>query len=264
MYNKHGLGKIIHDLRSKSTFSQEHLARELGVSRTAISQMESGERGVSSVELRRLAEIFAVSADFLLGLETETMVVLEQPKSYGKTRSTPPVRISVPQKKVEKFKQVLLYLLERCAGKPNVGETVVYKLLYFADFNFYEIFEEQLTGATYRKLPFGPVPLEFAKIIMQMEKNKELTSVQSDYYEYSQKRYIPLVKPNLQLLTAAEKSVLDSVIDRFSDKSARWLSDYSHEDIPWKATAEKQIIDYELVFYRSPAYSVRDSNLGER
>jgi len=40
-------------------------------------------------------------------------------------------RISVPTLKLNKFKNVLLYILERCAGKPNVGETVLNKLLYF-------------------------------------------------------------------------------------------------------------------------------------
>ena len=64
----------------------------------------------------------------------------------------------MPTLQVDKFKNVLLYILERCAGKPNVGETVLYKLLYFADFNYYELYEEHLTGAKYRKLPFGPVP----------------------------------------------------------------------------------------------------------
>lgn len=31
-----------------------------------------------------------------------------------------------------------VYLLTTCA-KPNIGEPVLYKLLYFSDFNFYEI-----------------------------------------------------------------------------------------------------------------------------
>jgi len=29
----------------------------------------------------------------------------------------------VPILKIEKFKNILLYILEKCAGKPNVGET---------------------------------------------------------------------------------------------------------------------------------------------
>lgn len=252
------LHAIIQDQRVKRSWSQEQLAKELGVPRTAISQIENGERGVSSSELKKLCEIFGVTADFLLGLENEPKVVLGK----APAKKTLPVqeRISVPHYKVEKFKQVLLYLLERCGGKPNVGETVVYKLLYFADFNFYELFEEQLTGATYRKLQFGPVPREFSEIVKDMIDHKELATVEDTYYGYKQTRYIPLKKADLNHLSAAEKTVLDSVVERFSDKSAKWLSDYSHDDVPWKATAEKEVIDYELVFYRTPAYSVRDDN----
>ncbi len=49
-----------------------------------------------------------------------------------------------------------------------MGEPVLYKLLYFADFNYYELYEEHLTGARYRKLPYGPVPQKPDAIINQM------------------------------------------------------------------------------------------------
>jgi len=257
----HKLNELIQSLRTKGSWPQEKLAQALDIPRSAISQIESGDRSVSSNELRKLCEFFGVTADFLLGLETETQVILGKPPN--KKSSKPQERISVPHYRVEKFKQVLLYLLERCGGKPNVGETVIYKLLYFADFDFYELFEEQLTGATYRKLQYGPVPLQFDKIVKQMVEHKELAKIKDNYYGHSQTRYIPLKKSDLAQLTAAEKTVLDQVIDRFSDKSATWLSEYSHHDMPWQATTEKQIIDYELVFYRTPAYSVRDDTGAE-
>lgn len=256
------LSEIIQEQRTKRSWSQDQLAAELGVSRSAISQIENGERGVSSAELKRLSEVFGVTADFLLGLESEPEVILGDPPK--KKSNHLPERISVPYHRIEKFKNVLLYLLERCGGKPNIGETVLYKLLYFADFNFYELYEEHMTGATYRKLQYGPVPREFGEIVKEMIRRKDLTSVKDSFYGYPQTRYIPLKKADLNQLTAAEKTVLDSVVERLSDKSAKWLSDYSHEDIPWKATAEKDVIDYELVFYRTPAYSVRDDNSDEQ
>ena len=42
-----------------------------------------------------------------------------------------------------------------------------------------------------------------------------------------------------------------------SDWSASAISDYSHNDIPWKATEDGEIINYELAFYRELPYSVR-------
>jgi len=82
------------------------------------------------------------------------------------------IRISVPEISLEKFKNVLLYLAEQCAGKPNVGETVINKLLYFCDFNYYEIYEEHLTGAKYIKRQYCPVPIGIENIIEQMQIDK--------------------------------------------------------------------------------------------
>lgn len=170
------------------------------------------------------------------------------------------VRISVPNLKVDKFKEILLYILERCAGKPNVGETLLYKLLYFADFNYYEIYEEHLTGAEYRKLPFGPVPQRLDSIIKQMISSKLIKRIKTEYHGYPQTRYMPLVKPNLNSLKAGEKDILDKVIEQFSDWSATAISDYSHKDMPWLASKDGEVIDYELAFYREHPYSARTYN----
>ncbi|MDP1843936.1 MAG: Panacea domain-containing protein [Sediminibacterium sp.] len=166
-------------------------------------------------------------------------------------------RISVPTLQVSKFKNVLLYILERCAGKPNFGETVLYKLLYFADFNYYELYEEQLTGATYRKLPYGPVPQKLDSIVLQMIDKGQLQRVKTEYHGYQQTRYLPLVKANLTQMKASEKEVIDKVIDQLSDWSAAAISNYSHKDMPWVASKEGEIINYELAFYREAPYSVR-------
>ena len=35
------------------------------------------------------------------------------------------------------------------------------------------------------------------------------------------------------------------------------VSDMGNEDMPWKITKKKEVIDDESVFYRNPVYSVR-------
>ena len=45
--------------------------------------------------------------------------------------------------------------------------------------------------------------------------------------------------------------------------SAKEISEYSHGDMPWRATEDYEIIDYGFVFYRDPEYTVKvynDSN----
>lgn len=240
-------------LRERMDLSQEEVAEAIKTSRTAISQIENCERGVSSLELAAFSKLFKVSTDYILGLEKElTMTLPKEPSQLPKQD----MRISIPKVKINKFKQVLLYILEQCAGKPNIGKTVLYKLLYFSDFNYYETYEEQLTGATYKKLQYGPIPIEFRGLVDSME-GKEIKRITATYKGYPQERYIPLVKADLSLLKASEKEIIDRVLMAHSDKTATEISNYSHEDVPWKATKDKDVIDYELVFYRTPAYSVR-------
>lgn len=241
-------------LREKMGLSQEEVAETIQIPRSAISQIENNERGVSGLELASFSKLFEVSTDYILGLEeAPEVVVIKEPRTKPKQG----LRITIPKIKVEKFKQVLLYILEQCSGKPNIGTTVLYKLLYFADFNYYETYEEQMTGATYKKLQYGPIPIEFLSLVSAMEKEGEIKKINSEYRHYPQVRYIPLVKADLSKLKASEKEIIDKVLMAHSDKTATEISDYSHEDIPWKATKDKDTIDYELVFYRAPAYSVR-------
>jgi uncharacterized phage-associated protein len=167
------------------------------------------------------------------------------------------MRIDVPQKNSLKFREVILYILNKIGAKPNIGETVLYKLLYFIDFDYYEKYEVQLIGATYRKNKFGPTPLEFKAIIQQMKKAEDLMIVTGKYFEYPQTKYLPLRSAKLSVLNAQEISLIDQVLERLSDKNASQISEYSHQDVPWLSTLDGQSIPYESVFYRTPAYSVR-------
>jgi uncharacterized phage-associated protein len=152
---------------------------------------------------------------------------------------------------------VLLYVLAKIGAKPNVGETVLYKLLYFIDFDYYETYEEQLIGATYIRNHFGPTPVEFQELIRQMIDDKELAKIQRPYFDYEQKKYLPLRAPDLSKLSGQEVEMINDVLNRLSDMTAKEISSYSHNDIPWQITPEGEAIEYESVFYRTPAYSVR-------
>jgi len=60
------LGQRVQKARSTLHYSQEYVARKLGISRSAVSQIECGKRKVSSNELSVLCRLFDISADELL------------------------------------------------------------------------------------------------------------------------------------------------------------------------------------------------------
>jgi transcriptional regulator with XRE-family HTH domain len=252
------LGTKIKKIREKLGLSQEELGKKLGIGRVAVSQIETGDRKISAEEIADFSKVFNIPTDILLNIKKDIEVVFEK-QEMKKKETKQEIRISVPQKNLQKFKEILIYILEKVGSKPNVGETVLYKLLYFMDFNFYEKYEEQLIGATYIKNHHGPTPKEFVKIVEEMIDNEELVKIQNKYFEHLQKKYLPLRKPDLSLLSAREKEAIDDVLNsRLSDMNATQISEYSHGDVPWKATDDGEIIDYESVFYRNAPYSVRE------
>ncbi|MEZ7957334.1 MAG: Panacea domain-containing protein [Rubritalea sp.] len=213
---------------------QKELMAILELSRPLISAIQSGKRELTIQQKEKLESYFS------------SLASLEN------------VRIHIPQKNIEKFKQVLLYVLNKVGAKPNVGQTVIYKLLYFIDFDYYEKYEKQLMGLTYMKNTFGPTPKEFKSVVDEMIDQGEIDAVRAKHFDHKQKKYLPVVEPDLSQFTAQEVAMIDSVLSRYSDFSATKLSDLSHEDTPWQMAKDKENIDYEFAFYRPERFSVRE------
>jgi transcriptional regulator with XRE-family HTH domain len=254
------IGERIKFLRNLSGLSQEDLAETLEIDRGTLSNIERNERELKAEEVRLFSETLNISANQLLGIDPLPEVTLEPNLINQTNKEHISLRINVPSKNVQKFKEVLLYILGKVGAKPNVGETVIYKILYFIDFNHYEQFEEQLIGATYIKSPFGPTPAEFNLIIKEMIKESEIEKISSTYFKKEQKKYLPRREANLTIFSGIEIKTIDEVLDRLSDMNATSISAYSHEDIPWIVTPNGAPINYETVFYRTPAYSMRSND----
>ncbi|MFA5799459.1 MAG: helix-turn-helix domain-containing protein [Candidatus Peribacteraceae bacterium] len=245
----------LRQLREKCGYSQAQVAQELGVSRPTYLQIEKGERELTVPEAQKLASLYGMSLEELVS-EKKKETSVEIPAEV-QADSKPPYRISVPRKNLKKFKEVLLYILEKVGAKKNIGETALYKILYFIDFDFYEKFEEQLIGATYIKNHYGPTPVEFRGIARTMLAKKELLLVKSKYFDYDQKKYLPLRKPDLSVISALEKEHIDWELQRLSDMNGSELREFSHGDIPWKIYEPGEKLSYESVFYRDKQYSQR-------
>ncbi|TSC83459.1 MAG: Uncharacterized protein G01um101417_573 [Parcubacteria group bacterium Gr01-1014_17] len=255
---------FIKSLRTQRNFSQLEIAEKLGISRSSYIAFEQGKRQLTLAEAGELSKIFEISLeDIQTGTISMPEIILEKYKKSSKTKVVDnkiQERISVPQEHLEKFKQVLLYLLAKIGGKPNVGQTVLYKLLYFIDFDYYEKFEEQLIGARYMKNTHGPTPVIFAKLISDLEREGKIETVKSKFYKYEQKKFLvnPAVSPDVSTLSARELSHIDWELNRLSDMTAAQISALSHIDTPWVVAKDRECLNYEFVFYRPVETSVRE------
>ena len=242
------LAMRIRNLRINAGLSQADLAENLGIARQSVGQIESGIRDVNSIELAHIAKLFGVSADSLLNQE-------ELKKRHSEFSG----KLNIVFR-AEKLRNTLLYVLSRCGGKPNVGETVLYKLLYFIDFDSFETRGETVTGLQYVKYPFGPVPLSclYLPVVRDMEKQGDLEIVKQIYHGMAQKKYVALADPDPDAFSGAEMKLINDVIDRLSDMTATQIKTYVHGDAPWLNTEAEEVIDYRRVFERTAPFARSD------
>ncbi len=158
---------------------------------------------------------------------------------------------------IEKFKQVLQYVILKTSTIDNVGKTVLYKILYFIDFNYYELFEEKLTGETYLKYPYGPAPRDFDDVMSELKDERLIEEKKWTEGRYSRIKYLSTVEPGTSKIAKEELDFIDENIDKYSHFNATQISEHSHKDIPYVAAEDFEELDYELVFYRDAELSVR-------
>lgn len=249
---------LLRKLREEYGLTQDAVAKKLSMSRPTYILLEQGKRELTLREAEQVALIFDISLDELaLGKQRAVTVVLSKTKTVKKVAPVD-IRISVPMENKEKFKQVLLYVLGKVGGKPHVGMTALYKLLYFIDFDYYEKYEEQLMGATYIHNRYGPSPVAFAKIVKEMEHEGTIETIETKYFQHDQKRFLPRTSPDLTHLSGREVEHIDVTLARLGDKNANELTELSHRDVPWVCTEDGEQLEYEAVFYRSEETSQRE------
>lgn len=152
-----------------------------------------------------------------------------------------------------KFKEAILFLLSQSPNKTINGKKKLAKLLYFADFNYFEFYESPLTGATYRALRMGPVPDELDVAIKELE-GEFINITEKDVGLPNDMMVFSLGSNKKSLtfssLTDDEKKVLEKVYRDYGGMSGGILETITHAEAPFNAVAQGEYIPYELSFYR--------------
>lgn len=242
------MGNWIQDRRKIAGLSQSDVAQSLGISRPTYMKLEKGIHKPTSEQKALLSRIFGMSHDAVEDISAEQEYLASDRVEIR----------NIPKENEQKFQEILLYILGKVGSRPNIGQTALYKLLYFIDFDYYEKFEEQLIGATYIKNTYGPTPVSFAKIVKKMEEQGRIVEVKSKYFGLDQTKYIAAKEADVSGLSGAELKHIDDELERLAHLSASQLSALSHIDTPWKVAKDREVLDYEYVFYRPEETSVRE------
>ena len=157
----------------------------------------------------------------------------------------------------KKYQNAILYLCRKLGGEVR-GKKKLAKLLYFADFDFYENYQKSITGDTYKAYPKGPLPSALNEIITDLTKKKSLAV--STIKEWGED-YAPtdifkcITEPDTSVFDAKEKKMLDRIAKRYGELNGEQLAELSHAEAPYTSTELYQEIPYEFTYYRGTDFS---------
>lgn len=156
---------------------------------------------------------------------------------------------SIPNKK--KYQQIILYFCKKLGGEIR-GKKKLAKLLYFADFDFFEKNQTPITGDIYKALPMGPFPNFLDEITSEMKKKKilEIKTVEEREGYNPTEVYSCVSEPDESVFSKEEKKMLDRVILKYGHLNGKQLENLTHAEAPYIGTELKKEIPYELAYYR--------------
>jgi transcriptional regulator with XRE-family HTH domain len=102
------VGKRLRLLRTERKLTQEELGKVLGVGKTTISQYESEVRKPDADMLKRIAQFFDVSVDYLLGLTEEKRPVKLETLAAHRTDDPLKELPEEARRSLEEFKEYIL------------------------------------------------------------------------------------------------------------------------------------------------------------
>jgi len=145
---------------------------------------------------------------------------------------------------LEKLKNVILYLVKRLDG---ILKTKLNKLLWYCDFLLFKETSVSITGSQYIRLPYGPVPDNYERIIGIMQ--PEL--IGKDEIPFNTKegivgeQFTALVEPDESIFSEKEKQVMSFVADTFRNYTSTEIMNKSHQEAAYLKCEDGDIISYE-------------------
>jgi hypothetical protein len=138
--------------------------------------------------------------------------------------------------------------------KPDrLGAVKLHKVLYFLDMVNFAQCGSAVTGATYRKRPYGPTCVQLLPMLSEMATEGSIEIREVEFYGLRKMEYHPQQNEDKGVLNKAETALLDRMIDFVCNRhSAKSISEFSHK-LPWEIVEFGDEIPYESSLLLFPA-----------
>jgi len=222
----------IEKARSLRGYSQEQVARALGVSRPSYANIESGKKELTLSQAKALSAMLCIGVDDILGSAGEDSIF------FNVIAST------------EKYKQIILNALKYGSDSDEkITKTKLAKLVYLADFIWFYQNSSPMSGMTYRKLPQGPVSDVYFRALDEMEDSGIIIrEPKGKAIMYSLvEREVPVSR-----LSEQELDLIKSISKDWQGKPTAEIVDFTHRQLPWQICREGEAIPYSLITQEEP------------
>jgi transcriptional regulator with XRE-family HTH domain len=221
----------VKEFRTKNNLSQDYIAKAIGVSRPTYTSIEAGKQELSAEEAQKLASLLGISIDEL---------------------------ISGNVTNIEKYKQMILVYLRMNLTKKKDGKipkTKLAKLLYLADFAWFYNHSESMSGMSYRRIAYGPVPDAFFRAIDELEEEGKISV---DRKEVDDKEMFLISEEDsnrnekISTLSIEEIKLMSDIGKKWKDKKTKEIVNFTHNQLPYSLCRPDEIIPYELITQEDP------------
>ncbi len=219
---------LIKDLRKKKGFSQQKISGKINISRQSYISLEQGNRKLSLSEAEKLADVFGVPVEIFSGKNIQD---------------------------IEKYKQMIFAFLRNNLARDNkIPKIKLAKLLYLADFGWYYSHLESMSGMDYRKIPYGPVPDVYFRVVEELYEEGKLDIEKTQEGTMLISETLSGERESINLLSQSEKKFLRDISKKWKNKRTQEIVDFSHNQLPYKICSDSEIIPYELITQEDPEY----------
>lgn len=223
----------IAQVRQIRGFTQNEVAQALGISRPTYSQIESGIKDMTVGQAKLLANILNIGLNDVTG-ESDGFLIFNDAGSNGK-----------------KYKQIILCSIKYGADSDGkLTKTKLAKLVYLADFIWYYLNSYPMSGMAYKKMPQGPVPVDYFITLDELEEIDKLIAreIKGSSHLFS------LVESDVSfsLLTDEEVALIARICEGWKGKSTNEIVDFTHSQLPWLICRDNEIIPYILITQEDP------------
>lgn len=152
----------------------------------------------------------------------------------------------------KKFKALVHYIIWRAGDIPGFGATKLNKVLWFADAGMYVLRGKPITGATYIRERWGPVPKPMMPIRGELEQEGAIRVWGDRFFDRPSTRFKAFRAPDVSFIPKEELQKVDWWIDHIAkEHTAESISEKSHdygweiyergEEIPYRAFLAERI-----------------------